>query len=300
MELHQVKYFLAVCETLNFTRAAEHCNVSQPALTKAVKKLEDEFGGPLFRRERNQTHLSDLGRLMQPLLTQTYTSALAAKEQASKFGRMDKAPLRLGVMCSIGPRQLLGFFAALRKEVPQLELSLLEASGSELITGMIDGDLDLAIMGMPDLPERFVTHPLFEERYMVAFAPGHRFESLNAIPYRELEGEDYLTRVKCEFSDHMDVTEEKPSVNVNIVYASEREDWIQSLIAAGLGCAVMPEYLPSIQGIETRPLVSPEMSRKVELVTIAGRRYSPAAKAFMDCCLGFDWKATIMAAAVIR
>ena len=63
MEMHQTRYFLAVCEALNFTRAAHHCNVAQPSLTRAIKKLEEELGGPLFRRERTRTHLTDLGRL---------------------------------------------------------------------------------------------------------------------------------------------------------------------------------------------------------------------------------------------
>ena len=70
MEMHQIRYFLAVCETLNFTRAAEACNVSQPSLTRAIKGLEDELGGPLFRRERNNTHLTGLGEMMRPHLTQ--------------------------------------------------------------------------------------------------------------------------------------------------------------------------------------------------------------------------------------
>ena len=66
MEMHQVRYFLALSDTLNFTRAAERCNVAQPSLTVAIKKLEAELGGPLFRRERNRSHLTDLGRLMKP------------------------------------------------------------------------------------------------------------------------------------------------------------------------------------------------------------------------------------------
>src|SRR5258708_1155759 len=79
MEMHQVRYFLAVCETLNFTRASENCNVSQPALTRAVHKLEEELGGLLLRRENNLTHLTDLGRLVRPHLEQLMAQAEAAK-----------------------------------------------------------------------------------------------------------------------------------------------------------------------------------------------------------------------------
>ena len=72
MEIHQVRYFLAVVETLNFTKAAERCNVSQPALTRAIQLLEHELGGLLFRRERANTHLTELGRMVLPHLKQSF------------------------------------------------------------------------------------------------------------------------------------------------------------------------------------------------------------------------------------
>src|ERR1041385_7569275 len=89
VEMHQIRYFLAVCETLNFTRAAEACHVSQPSLTRAIKALEDEFGGPLFRRERNNTHLTGLGEMMRPHLSQVLIETDAAKERAKSFARLD-------------------------------------------------------------------------------------------------------------------------------------------------------------------------------------------------------------------
>ena len=74
MDIHHIRYFLAVCETRNFTRAAEKCNVTQPALSRAVQQLEDEVGGLLFRRERNLTHITDLGALLRPRFQQVSTS----------------------------------------------------------------------------------------------------------------------------------------------------------------------------------------------------------------------------------
>src|SRR5262245_47825542 len=70
MELHEIRYFLALCDTLNFTRAAEQCNVSQPALTRAIQHLEGKLGGPLVHRERANTHLTELGRIMRPYFQQ--------------------------------------------------------------------------------------------------------------------------------------------------------------------------------------------------------------------------------------
>ena len=97
MEMHQIRYFLSVAEMLNFTRAAENCHVSQPSLTRAIKKLEDELGGELFRRERARTHMTELGRTMLPLLKQSLDCAIAAKAEAERYGRGESTPLRLGL-----------------------------------------------------------------------------------------------------------------------------------------------------------------------------------------------------------
>src|SRR2546429_236839 len=75
MELHQIRYYLALCETLNFARAAERCNVSQPSLTRAVQKLEQELGGLLIRREGRRTHLTELGRIVRPMLQEVVAHA---------------------------------------------------------------------------------------------------------------------------------------------------------------------------------------------------------------------------------
>ena len=92
MEMHQVRYFLAVARLLNFTRAADECNVTQPSLTRAIKQLEAEMGGDLFRRERPAAQLTELGQRMHPLLQQCYEAASGARSsrhpsRAAKSGR---------------------------------------------------------------------------------------------------------------------------------------------------------------------------------------------------------------------
>src|ERR1700733_11279626 len=84
MEMHQVRYFLAAAKALSFTRAAEACRVSQPALTTAIKKLEAQLGGPLFHREGRQAALTEFGRRMQPHLSQILEQAKAAETVAEE------------------------------------------------------------------------------------------------------------------------------------------------------------------------------------------------------------------------
>jgi len=290
MEMHQVRYFLALAESLNFTRAAEVCNVSQPSLTKAIRKLEEELGGQLFRRERTQTHLTDLGHLMKPHLEAVMAASSAARVEAQCFRTLEKAPLNLGVMCTIGPRRLIGFFQRLEAEIPTLEVSLREGPGDWIMDLMMQGELDLALLALPTFPERLDARGLFSERYVIAFRTGHRFEAMNAVSLSDLDGEDYLNRSTCEFGDYMTALHpDLPEPDVRVRYETEREDWIQAMILAGMGCAVMPEFLPIMPGILTRELVAPSIRREISLVTVAGRRFSPAVRALISLADRFDW-----------
>src|SRR5271168_149524 len=107
MEMQQVVYFRALCEELNFTRAARRCNVSQPSLTRSIRLLEEEFGGALFHRERNHTHLSELGQIVKPHLDQILEQAEAASRGARGLKELTAARLKLGVMCTVAPSDLV-------------------------------------------------------------------------------------------------------------------------------------------------------------------------------------------------
>src|SRR3712207_5468663 len=132
MEMHQVRYFLAVCEELNFTRAAEKCNVAQPSLTRAIKLLEEELGGPLFHRERANTHLSELGRMVRPYLEQVFDQAKEAKRQALDFIKLKKTVLKLGVMCTIAPNELVDLVCGVQSRNPGIELEIVDSSAEKL------------------------------------------------------------------------------------------------------------------------------------------------------------------------
>ena len=292
MEMHQVRYFLAVCELLNFTRAAERCNVSQPALTRAVKKLEEQLGGPLFRRERNLTHLTELGRMMKPHLEQSLAGAMAAMATAQDFQSLEKAPLNLGVMCTIGPSRLIGLMSKIRRDLPGIELTLHDVVPDEVVDRLLAGSLDVALFGLPEgLPERFDRRPLYRERYVVAFPPGHRFEKKNVVRLRDMDNESYLARLNCEYSDYIGGLLAKSKVSLDIRYASEREDWVQSMILSGMGSTFLPEHMSLHPDLPMRLIAEPQVTRQIELVTVSGRRFSPAVEAFVRMVESHDWNA---------
>jgi LysR family transcriptional regulator, hydrogen peroxide-inducible genes activator len=289
MEMHQIRYFLAVADLLNFTRAAEKCNVAQPSLTKAIKNLEDEFGGLLFHREGRNTHLSELGKLVKPHLESVYQANQAAIAQAKDYKTMAHAKLRLGVMSTIGPTRMIGFLDQIRSRIPALELVVRDAPAMKLVEELEAGELDVAFIALPSYPERCNARPLFSERYTIAFPKGHRFQGMNAVPLQELDGENYMQRVHCEFRYHFEALGKPETWQVKVKYSSEREDWIQAMILAGFGCAVMPEYLPMLPGIGTRLLTGPEVARTVSLVSVAGRRFTPTEEIFIRATQRYPW-----------
>lgn len=290
MEMHQIRYFLKAGETLNFTRAAERCGVSVPSLSRAIRQLEEELGGQLFRRERNLTHLTDLGRLMLEHFAVMSRAADAAKREASDYTRLAGSRLRFGIFASIGAGVLTGYLTTLRDRAPELELHVWEANCEELEGALLGGEIDIALTSSPELDERIRMTRLFREMFYISFAPGHRFEQMNAVPMRELEGESYVKRLHCEFPSNLArLGVAKPYNAVNVRYVGEREDWIQSLVRAGLGCAVMPENSPLLPGLEMRPLIDPKVYRQISLATVAGRPHSPAVAAAVEAARRYRW-----------
>jgi hypothetical protein len=151
MEMHQVRYFLALRDELHFTRAAKHCGVAQPSLTRAIKMLEKELGGPLFLRQRGNIGLSELGQAVAPFLENLSWCAQSAKRKAADF-RSLQHPSDGGADAQVGlsPRdhrdrsRELGLLARTRLVSPQPALSVIPSGPSisiEALNRAIDANL---------------------------------------------------------------------------------------------------------------------------------------------------------------
>jgi LysR family transcriptional regulator, hydrogen peroxide-inducible genes activator len=290
MDLHEIRYFLALSKTLNFTKAAELCGITQPALTRAIRKMEEELGGLLFSRERNNTHQTDLGRLIEPHLAEVVAQAGQAKQTAARFLKLEEAHLALGVMCTIAPVQFVGFLGRFRSDNPGVEVTVLEGVPEQLCKYLIEGKLDVAIMARPDgfqSPLRALE--LYPERFVVACAAGHRFAAKSDVPMAELDGEFLLSRINCEYVDVLDRLCREQKVNLIRSHRSEREDWILNMVAAGLGICFLPEYTAVFPGVVGCTVVLPSVARTVCLVTVAGRRASSPVKAFVQTVRRYAW-----------
>jgi len=299
MELHEIRYFLALSETLNFTRAAENCNVTQPALTRAIKGLEDKLGGTLIHRERGNTHLTELGRLMLPYFAEMFGKLEAAQKRAETFVRLTESRLTVGLMCTIGPSKLIDLFADFNSSFQGVELYLKDGAAEDLERLLTEGEIDVAIYCAPEAPnEALHTLPLYEERFLIAAAPGHPLARLDQVRMVDLNGHNYLRRANCEYRDHIRGFAGELGVEVKRPYASERDDWIQCMVLAGLGFTLIPEFAVTVPGLVTHPLVEPAFIRQVNLVTVRGRPHAPAVGAFVHACRRYPWAAKMREAPV--
>jgi LysR family transcriptional regulator, hydrogen peroxide-inducible genes activator len=292
MEMSQVRYFRALVEELNFTRAAERCKVSQPALTRSIRLLEQEFGGALFNRERNETHLSELGRIVQPHLDEIFEQASQAKQGAQRFSNLERVQLKLGVMCTVAPTDLVQLLAGVRVRHPGIRVELINATAPELDDALRSGELELAILCKPEADQEPTFHyqKLFREQFVIVTGLDHRFVDFDSVRVSDLKREAYLRRVNCEFGEIAGRVFKANGSMVDTVYRSDRDDWILAMAAAGMGFSFMPRYSANHPAVVAKPLIDPEFWREVSLVTVRGRPHSPAVGALVHEAMQTTWK----------
>ncbi len=291
MEMHEIRYFLAASQTLNFHRAAELVHVTQPALTRAIQKLEGELGGRLFNRERNHIQLTDFGSLMRTQLEEVIQRSDTAKETARSFLSLKAAALTLGVMCTIGPLHFVNFLNAFRGSHPGVAVTVVEGVPSRLSALLLNGELDVAVMAQPQpFDSRLIVEPIYPERFGLAFSLGHELQKRNTLHLRDVEGQPYLDRINCEYGEHIEEICQNLGIIIQSAYRSEREDWIMAMVAAGMGVCFVPEFSAANQpGVCHRPVANPEVVRAVSLVSVTGRALSPAVSAFAKAVRDHHW-----------
>ena len=266
MEMHQIRYFLAVCDHGSFTRAAQFSYISQPSLTQSIKKLEDELGGELFTRDRSGCLLTSLGRLVEPNFRKIYKETVTTKADALRFTKLNNIPLRIGLMATIGAQRLSPIFAHYKQEFPNIEFELIIDCETLLLQQLESDLLDLVISAPVQLlGPPYLSTLLYAEKYVVAFNTKHRFNQLSKIDLKEIQSEPYLDRLNCELRDALQAICQDQEVNLYAAYRSNSEDWIVNLVRAGMGVALMPEYsLPAnADDVRCRYLSNPEISRQI-------------------------------------
>ena len=290
MEMHQVRYFLAVSRHLNFTRAAKECNVSQPSLTRAVKLLELELGGELLRRERGLTHLTELGERMLPLLTSCYESAAHAKSIAEAMQTRQVAALRLALMEAVDVAPFLPHLTELLGAFGGLSLKLLRAAPADAAELLREGGADLVI-GAPQAMkwERFESWPLFTEPLRVALPSGHRFANRAALSPEDLTGETLVLRRHCDTDGTVRDALGAAGVDLEFCLEVGSERDAAALLEAGAGIAIVPASVALPAGVRSLAFETADPSRELRVFAVRGRKRSASAALLLTQLRAADW-----------
>jgi DNA-binding transcriptional LysR family regulator len=282
MELSQVRYFITLSRTLNFSRAAAECNVTQPAFSRAIQKLEAELGGPLLFRERNLTQLTELGRAVRPHLEAMLEAADAARELAASRNTRTPASLKIGLGPGIGAASVAGAVREVASALPGAAIHFEEAGPAALIEAMLTDMLDCALLPeFCELPERLNRWPLYTDRAVAVLPPEHSLVRQNAVTAADILEETVLAGEYCGgFSGRLAAT----GLSLRMQRCNGPTSQILDLVAAGLGIALLSDRLRIAAPLTSRPFHEPELTRKILLTAVAGRPLNPAAASFVKLC----------------
>ena len=248
MTLTELRYIVAVAREKHFGRAAEACFVSQPTLSVAIKKLEEELDVKLFERGASEVSATPLGEEIVRQAQAVIEQAAGIKETAKRGKDPLAGPLRLGVIYTIGPYLLPDLVKQAIKLFPQMPLMLQENFTAKLLDMLRTGELDAAILAEPFPDTGLAVAPLYDEPFVVALPEGHALAKRSSIPSEELKKETMLLlgTGHC-FRDHvLEVCPEyarfaSNAEGIRKSFEGSSLETIKYMVASGMGVTVVPQ-----------------------------------------------------------
>lgn len=290
MNIAQIRHFLKLAESLNFTAAARASGVTQPTLTRSIQRLEEQLGGRLLYRDGKDTRLTGLGMAIRD----EFEAILRSEERIHGIARENRdghlEKLSLGIVSSVAPMRFAHFMSRALEQLPMSEVVLHPISRGSGIELVLAGTLDGCIIG--EMPERNIKLDavvLFHERLLLACGKSHRFARMEQIPPAELAGETYIDRLNCEFRERViEFLSEANGVPAPRL-RSEREDWLQEVVALGGGVCMLPEHSRISPDIVLRPVEGLSLGRDITFVSVSGSGNSQVLLNFRELLVKEDW-----------
>ena len=274
MTLTELRYVVALARERHFGRAAEACNVSQPTLSVAIKKLEEELAVKIFERSSAEVGVTPLGGEIVQQAQEVIELAAGIKETARRGKDPLAGPLKLGLIYTIGPYLLPTLVRQAIRRVPQMPLLLQENFTARLLEMLRSGELDGAILAEPFPDAGLAVAPLYDEPFMVAVPRKHALAARASISAEELKRETLLLlgTGHC-FRDHvLEVCPEYARFSSNAEgirksFEGSSLETIKHMVASGMGVTVVPQlsvphekqthvaYVPFSAPVPTRRVV---------------------------------------------
>lgn len=270
IERYQLRYFLAVVDQGNFSRAAAHCNVAQPTLSVGIAKLERALGGPLFLRSGHRVELTQAGsRLLAHARRIEGEFNLAQQAMAGAA----QGPLtRMGVLKSLPGATIAAIARDARRIDPAARLELVEGTERELLGHVARGRVDCALTLVERGSDRFLEEPLRQEGYALAVPVDHPAAGQASVAAETLNEDVMIVRRHCEALSETSRFFTERGVRPHFAYRSVNDERVMQMVAAGVGITLMPE------GFEAPDVARPKLAG-FDLKRTIGLAYAATAEA---------------------
>lgn len=295
MTLTELRYIVALAREKHFGRAAEKCFVSQPTLSVAVKKLEEELGVILFERGQSEVSVTPAGEPIVLQAERVLSEAARVRELAETAGDPLTGPLRLGAIYTIGPYLLPKLVPLIKTRAPKMPLMIQENFTSKLLDALKSGELDVAVLALPIQEPGLVAQAVYDEAFRVLVPVGHPWATRATADVDALLGEPLLMlgRGNCFRDQVLDLCTRAGAGGPQVLEGSSLET-IRLMVASGVGITVMPatavDNLPKDDSLlRVLPFTELTPTRRVGLVWRASfprhQAIDLVRRALLDCQL---------------
>ncbi len=270
MTLNELRFIVAVAQEKSFRRAAERSFISQPALSLAIQKLEEELGLKIFERSRNDITVTPVGSAIVEQAQRVLEEAERIREIAAQGKNQLAAPLRVGIIYSVGPYLLPELIPALKEVAPNMPLEIEENITANLDILLRNGKLDVIIIALPFGDTNILTQPLYDESFEVVVSNEHHWAKRRSIHPRELADEKVLLLDSghCFSNQVAEACPEMTRKGAEVQQGTSLET-IRNMVASGLGITVLPASANSARYrsplLKVIPFVKPAPSRRIAL-----------------------------------
>jgi LysR family hydrogen peroxide-inducible transcriptional activator len=272
MELHQLRYFLAVARTRNFSRAAEQCHVAQPSLSQQIMKLEGELDERLFDRNKREVALTPAGELFRGHAERVLEEVELARDKVREVRGLLRGRVALGALPTVAPYYLPKRLRAFAAEFPGIEVVVHEDTTAQLAAAVLGREIDVALVSLPVERAGLSAEEFFDEDLLVVLPARHTLAKRRHLTLDDLENESFILMKE----GHCLAGQALQFCRLNgfaprVSFRSAQIETVQAFVAAGWGVSIVPAMAqkPGAAGVCYRKLAG--MSRSIGVITRAGR-----------------------------
>jgi LysR family transcriptional regulator, hydrogen peroxide-inducible genes activator len=285
MEIDQLRYFLKVAERQNFTRAGEELAISQPALSRAIAKLEKEIGQPILERQTRKVTLTDAGRLLLTRAEQIVSLVDDTLAEITDDG--ESGNVRVGAIPTIAPFFLPAILRDFRDQHPRATVLVYEETTDKLLLRCNHGEIDVAVLAAPIERQHLEVEPLFEEELLLVMSADNHLSEKKQIAVADIQGHAFvlLDETHCLSDTIISFCRQRSFQPVTIEHTSQLAT-VEELVALGHGVSLIPQMARNLDDSRRRiyrSLRDPKPTRQIVLTWNPYRFQSRVVERFKQC-----------------